>query len=416
MTWAILSSHIKGGVGKSMVAQELTYALRDEGYDVGVLDADIDSANLASRFGVSEKVSFEGDHVIKPVEKDGVKLYSMENAFEESSFSQTGQFMGDVVRDMVESSDWGELDYLVVDCPPGSSDVFEQLVRALRTNILGAVSVGISDAIDDTARMVKVCNHNWVPILSFVENMSGIYCHEEEILCDNAELMNEHPIEPFGAGNTEKFAEEVGGEYAGKIPLCVNCEPSDVAGDTIDNIVEAVEETEPPELPEDNLGDKSFITNVVKTILSGIKQLNNDIPVENIQDRFGVEGRNPLVMELEITDAGAITGMVSELVMTVDDGNIKVMRKSKAKRSGIHAEAGMRISSQDLHNAIIGEKKVMRSVTGEITTEPYSIIDAVKMGDAEVWGDKVINRLSVLDKILTDVVPMSEVQEAMKAN
>jgi len=58
---------------------------------------------------------------------------------------------------------------------------------------------------------------------------------------------------------------------------------------------------------------------------------------------------------------------------------------------------------------------VMRSVTGEITTEPYSLIDAVKMGDAEVWGDKVINRLSVLDRILSDVVDMSEVQEAMGA-
>jgi hypothetical protein len=58
----------------------------------------------------------------------------------------------------------------------------------------------------------------------------------------------------------------------------------------------------------------------------------------------------------------------------------------------------------------------MRSVTGELTTEPYSIVDAVKMGDAEVWGDKTINRLSVLDTILNEVVPMSEVQKAMKAD
>lgn len=416
MTWAVLVINIKGGTGKSTIAEELTKELRDQEKDVGVLDADIDSANLASRFGVDEKVTFEGDHRIKPVEHEGIKLYSMENAFDESSFSQSGEFMGDVVKDMVESSDWGDLDYLVVDCPPGSSDVFDELVRALRPNILGAISVGISDAIDDTARLVKVCNHSWVPVIGFIENMSGIYCHDEEIICHEGEFMNDHPVQPFGAGRTEQFVHEIGGNFIGEIPLCVNTDMGDVAEDTVAEMVDSIEDAEPPELPEDNIGDKGFIRNVVKSILSGIKQINNEIPVKEIQDRFGVEGREPLVVEMEITDAGPISGMVSELVMTVDDGDIKVMRKSKAKRRGIVPEGGMRISSQDLANAIEGEKKVMRSVTGEITTEPYSIIDAVKMGDAEIWGDKTINRLSVLDRILTEVVPMSEVQEAIKAD
>lgn len=142
--------------------------------------------------------------------------------------------------------------------------------------------------------------------------------------------------------------------------------------------------------------------------------MNDDIPVKKIQDEFGVEGRDPLVMKLELTDAGPVTGMFSEVVITVDNGELKLMREGKAKRKGINVEGGMRISSQDLHFAIEGEKKVMRSVTGEITSEPYSIIDAVKMGDAEIWGDKTINRLAVLDKILSEVVPMTKVQEIMK--
>lgn len=411
MTWAILSINIKGGTGKSTVTEHLAYALRDGGHDVGVLDADIDSANLASRFGTDKKVEFEGDHMIKPVEHDGIKLYSMENAFEDSSFNQTGEFMGSVVKNMVESSMWGELDYLVVDCPPGSSDVFEELVRALRANILGAVSVGISDAVEDTARLVKVCNHNWVPIIGFIENMAGVHSQGQVIKTPDGE----EDLAPFGKGKTEKFAGEIGGNFLGYIPLCAQgSNIEDAAEDTIDSMVDTIENAEQPELPEDNLGDKSFIRNLWGSISKGIKQMNQEIPVKKIQDEFGVEGRDPLVMELELTDAGPVTGMFSEVVITVDNGDLKLMRKRKAQKSGISVEGGMRISSQDLHFAIKGEKKVMRSVTGEITTEPYSIIDAVKMGDAEIWGDRTINRLAVLDKILSEVVPMSKVQEVMK--
>lgn len=421
MVWVILSINIKGGTGKSTVAHKLSYALRDAGHDVGVMDADIDSSNLASRFGSDGKVSFEGDHVVKPVEVDGLKLYSMENAFEESSFSQSGQFMGSVVQDMVHSADWGDLDYLVVDCPPGSSDVFEHLVRALRANMLGAISVGLSNEISDTARLVKVCNHNWVPIIGFVENMSGVYCHGDMVTCPNTDSEfssgddeSSHVVAPFGMGETKTFAEEIGGDYLGNIPLCAdNTDVEDVAEDTFDNIVDAIENAEPPELPEDNLGNKSFIRNVWGSISQGIKNINQEIPVGQLQDQFGVEGREPLIIELELTDAGPLTGILSNIIITADGGDLKVLRPKKAKRKGIKPEAGVKITSEDLNFALKGEKKVMRSVTGEVTTEPYSIVDAVKMGDAEVWGDNTINRLAVLDKILSDVVSMSEVQEVM---
>lgn len=412
MTWAVLVINIKGGTGKSTIARQLAYSLDNTGNTVGVMDADIDSANIASRFGVDEKVNFEGDHVIKPVMHDGMKIYSMENAFEESSFSQSGKFMGDVVKDMVESSEWGDLDYLVVDCPPGSSDVFEELVRALRVNLLGAISVGISDAVSDTARLVKVCNHNWVPVLGFIENMSGVYSNGQQVTCD----ATGEPIYPFGQGAIEAFTDEIGGNYLGEVPLC--CEGVDideVAEGTIGNMVTAVEESDDPPLPENNLGNKGFIRNVWGSITAGIKQMNQEVPVDKLQDKFGVEGRDPLVMEIELTDAGAVTGIFATTIITVDNGQLAVIRPRKARRQGITVEGGMKISSQDLHDAIRGEKKVMRSVTGEVTNEPYSIIDAVQMGDAQIWGEKTINRLAVLDRILSEVVPMTEVQEIMKS-
>lgn len=415
MTWAILVGNIKGGTGKSTVTQQVSYALRDEGYDVGVLDADIDSSNLATRFGANERVEFEGDHIVKPVEHDGLKIFSMENAFEESSFNQSGQFMGDVVNSMITSSEFGDPDFLVVDCPPGSSDVFEELVRSLRANILGAISVGISDAVDDTARFIKICNHNWIPILGFVENMAGGHAYGEPVMVSNGEG-EENEFTPFGKGNIPSLTERVGGNFLGHIPLCgQGSEVKSAAEETIQNAVDSIEEAKPPELPEDNTGDSNFIRNLWGSISSGLEKMNEDLPVSQIQDRFGVEGREPLVLELELTDASALTSIFSKVIITIDDGNIKVLRPGKAKRKGLDVEAGVKVKSQDLYDAIREEKMVMRSVTGEITTEPYSLIDAVKMGDAEVWGDKVINRLSVLDRILSDVVSMSEVQEAMGA-
>lgn len=413
MTWAILVVNGKGGTGKSTIAVALAEALRDDGNGVGLLDADIDSANLASRLGCEEKISFTGDHVIKPVEHQGMKLYSMENAFDESTFAQSGEFMSTVIENMVNHSEWGNLDYMVVDCPPGSSDVFSELVRSLRPSIKGAVSVGISDAVEDTARLVKVCNHNWVPILGFIENMHGVHAYGKQVTANDDD--EEKPIYPFGRGDIEEFTNNVNGNFLGNIPLaCHGSTVENVGEETINNAIEAIETAPAPELPDDNLGDTSFIRNVWSTIQQGISKMNEDYNVEGIQDKFGVEDRKPLIMSLKLTDAGPISSVLDEVIITVDDGDIKVMRPKSAKRKGIEVEGGMRISSQDLHDSVAGEKKVMRAVTGEVTTEPYSITKAVQMGDAEIWGERTINRLAVLDRILSEVIDMEDVREVVQ--
>jgi hypothetical protein len=320
-----------------------------------------------------------------------------------------------VIDDMVNQSDWGELDYMIVDCPPGSSDVFNELVRALRPSISGAISVGISDAVSDTVRLVKVCNHNWVPILGFIENMTGVCCHGNVVECkiEEGKFKNsEHVVHPFGRGKIREFSEEVGGEFLGEIPLCVeDTEIRDVAGDTIENAVDAIASADDPPLPEENIGDKSFIRSVWGTVKEGIKRMNSTIDIESIQDEFGVENRDPLVLSLKLTDAGPITKFLDEIIITTQDGELKYMRPKKAQSMGVSVEAGIEITSQDLYNAIRGEKKVMRSVTGEVTSEPYSITKAVQMGDATIWGERTVNRLAVLDKILTEAVDMEEVRE-----
>ena len=140
--------------------------------------------------------------------------------------------------------------------------------------------------------------------------------------------------------------------------------------------------------------------------------MNERYDVETIQNKFGVENRDPLIMELKLADAGPISSRIlDKLVLTIDDGEIQPMKSSTAKRRGYSVEAGMEISSQDLYDALRGEKEVMRAVTGEVTKEDYSITKAVQMGDASVWGERTVNRLAVLDKILTEVIDMEEIRD-----
>lgn len=410
MAQVILVINIKGGTGKSTISEHLSYKLRDEGHDVGVMDADIDSANLATRLGAKERVEFEGDHTIKPVEHDDLLLYSMENAFENTSFAQSGEFMKEVVNDMISHSNWGDIDYLVVDCPPGSSDVFEQLVRSLRPNMLGAVSVSQPGAVHDTVRLTKVCNHNWIPILGFIENMTGIVDEHGYITHNNSDKR----VLPFGEPEMEEFCQKTGGAYLGSIPLCTDESLiPEHADEALSEAVSVIEEAEMPKLPEDHTQDPSFIKNLWKGLLTGVKNINSQFNVKELQDQYGVEDRDPLTIELELTDASGLTGIMSNMILKGGEGRMRVMRPKKAKRKGITPEGGIRISSQDLYNAINGKKTVMRSVTGEVTETSYSIIEAVQMGDAEVWGERTINRLSILDRVLAEAIPMDEVKKAV---
>lgn len=410
MTKAILVTNIKGGTGKSTFAEQLAKGLRDEGKSVGLMDADIDSANMASRLGSDERVGYEGDHTIKPVEHDGLKLYSMENAFTDSSFSQSGQFMREVISNMINGSDWGSIDYLVVDCPPGSSDVFEELVSALRPNMLGAISVGQPDAYEDTARLVKVCNHNWIPIIGFVENMVGVVDSEGFI----SSPATGEEIYPFGDGDIEEFVKKAGGNFLGKVPLCVEKDLiPEYSEPAVTAAIDSIENSSQPELPSDHTNDESFIKNLWKGVLKGIGSINSKLDIQQLQDQYGVQDREPLTVELHLTDATGFESVMSKVILKGGDGKMKVMRPGKARRKGIEAEGGLRITSQDLYNAINGEKTVLNSVNGKVISEPYSIIQAVQMGDAEIWGEKTINRLSVLDQVLSEVVPMDEVQKAL---
>jgi len=404
----ILSASSKGGVGKSEIAKLTAYQLKRDGYSVAMMDADIDSSNLSSRMGVEGRVEHNDEDQIVPVEKDGIKVYSMESAFSDSSFSQSGEFMRVVIRNMVNSTDWHDPDYLVVDTPPGTKDIFDELVDVLRQSILGAIVVGQSDTVDDVGRMTKVCNHNYVPIIGYIENMSGIWAEGELLKGPKSGNV----VAPFGRGSVEALAKEIDGRYLGSIPLCDDhSEIENAAANTIKSIAIAVGDAKQATIPDLKEGDKGFIRNVLSALKAAIKTVNEELNVGDIQRRFG-DPENPKVICVEITDAQGSWMIPSKIHLKVENG-LQVLRNPD------NVYGGIKISSQELKFALEGERTVMDSPTAlyqdnALNTTKYGLVDAVQMGKADVWGEDVINYLSLLDKIFTEVIDESKIQQAVK--
>jgi hypothetical protein len=309
---------------------------------------------------------------------------------------------------MVGGANWDDPDYLVVDCPPGTKDIFDELVTVLREDLLGAIVIGQSDTIDDVARMVKVCNHNFVPIVGFVENMSGIYSEGQLVKKPNSDNI----VAPFGRGKVKSLAKKLDGRYLGSIPLCDDTgDIEQAATNTIKAIGIAVKEAQMPDIPELNEGDESFIKNVLKGLKATIKTVNNELDVKSIQREYG-HPENPKVMAIELEDAKGSMMLPSKVHLVVRDG-LKVIRNPDEVYGGIT------ITSQELKFALERERLIMDSAQSlysdnNIDTTNYGLVDAVQMGKADAWGDDVINYLSLLDKIFTEVIDETKLQRAAR--
>jgi ATP-binding protein involved in chromosome partitioning len=210
----------KGGVGKSTVSLNLARALADSGRSVGLLDADVYGPDIPLMLGIKRtrelrswllgRDSRFGRVVLEPVERLGVKVMSVGFLLaEHQAMTMPGQLVDLVARQLIEDVAWGDLDYLIVDLPPGTADLQQQLFE--RSRLAGAiVVVGPQDAAHlDARRLVTMLREAGVPILGAVENMSALQCPhcgerievfprvaEERSVLREVPLLGEIPLDP----------------------------------------------------------------------------------------------------------------------------------------------------------------------------------------------------------------------------
>ena len=198
----------KGGVGKSTVAANLAVALAQAGFQVGVMDADVYGPNIPRMFGVFERPPVLGGK-IQPLEAHGVKLMSLGFLVERDAPAiWRGPIIMKIVHQFLQDVAWGQLDYFIVDLPPGTGDAQLSLVQA--THVSGALIVTTPQevAVGDALRGAKMFERVGVPVIGVVENMSGFTDPETG-----------RRFELFSAGGGQRLAEEISVPLLGSVPL-----------------------------------------------------------------------------------------------------------------------------------------------------------------------------------------------------
>ena len=202
----------KGGVGKSTVALNLAYGLCESGNKVGILDADLHGPSMANMVGAQGKTLTTIGERIVPIEiRDNLKMVSLALilGLPDEPVIWRGPIKMKVIKQFIEDVEWGNLDYLIIDSPPGTGDEPLSIIQLI-ANLDGVIIVTTPQeiALLDSRKAVNFVKELKVPVLGIIENMSGLICPH----CGGE-------IDLFKRGGGEKTAQEMNVPFLGRIPL-----------------------------------------------------------------------------------------------------------------------------------------------------------------------------------------------------
>ena len=198
----------KGGVGKTTVSINLAYGLYLNGYEVGILDADITGPNVPLMLGLNERFGTQDEHII-PARCNGVKVISLANMISaDQPVIWRGPMRSKLLDQFLGNVAWGQLDYLIADLPPGTGDEIITLTQKMIPDMAIIVTTPQDVSLLDSGRAVNLAKKISIPNIGIIENMSGQICPN----CG-------HHIDLFGSGGGKRQAQEMGVLFLGALPM-----------------------------------------------------------------------------------------------------------------------------------------------------------------------------------------------------
>lgn len=215
----------KGGVGKSTVAVSLAYALKNSGAKVGLMDADVYGPSVPHLLGVRERPTVI-EKRLQPIEADGMKLISMGLLVAEGeAVVWRGPMLHGAITQFLRDTAWGELDYLIIDMPPGTGDIALTLSQLLPLGGAVVVCTPQDVALLDAVKAIAMFHKVNIPVLGMVENMSYFLCPD-----------NGKRYDIFGSGGARDKAIELGVPFLGEVPINIAIRERGDAGQTSANL------------------------------------------------------------------------------------------------------------------------------------------------------------------------------------
>jgi ATP-binding protein involved in chromosome partitioning len=214
----------KGGVGKSTIAASIAYGLKNSGAVVGLMDADVYGPSIPHLLGAGERPHLK-DNRLQPILKDGLRLMSMGFLVPpDEAVVWRGPMLHGAITQFLRDTEWGQLDYLIIDMPPGTGDIALTLSQLLP--LTGAVVVCTPQdvALLDATKAIAMFRKVSIPILGMVENMSYFVCPE----CGKR-------YDIFGSGGARRRAAQLDVPFLGEVPIQIGIRQRGDAGDTAGN-------------------------------------------------------------------------------------------------------------------------------------------------------------------------------------